>query len=132
MRISYHRTMNFRAIMLLAAALLMQVGQGLELNGASNQAEEHETACAYGCCAGMEVCPCAEAPASDPTPQTPMPLPVSGRDLVPQPLMTVETSSDPTALSARNVDDARFHPVAPPVITVAAVPLTVLHCAFLI
>ena len=124
--------MNLRAIMLLAAALLMQVGQGVALDGESNQAGGHKTACAYGCCAALEVCPCAEDPTSDPTPQTPVPLPVSGRELVPQPLMTVETSSEPTALSARNADDACFHPVAPRMVVVAAVPLTVLHCAFLI
>jgi hypothetical protein len=124
--------MNFRAIMLLAAALLMQLGQGLALGGASDRAEGHPVACAYGCCAALEVCPCAEAPASDPKPQTPMPLPVSGREQAPQPVMTVATAPDFIALSARNADDACFHPVAPRMIAVSAVPLTVLHCAFLI
>ncbi len=127
--------MNLRAITLLAAALLMQVGHGLALGGASDQAGGHPAACAYGCCAGMEACPCAEAPASDPTPQTPLPLPVSGRELVPQTvvtLVTVVTSSDLTALSARLSDEAMFHPAASRMIAVAAVPLTVLYCAFLI
>ncbi len=124
--------MNIRAIMLLTAALLMQMGQGFALGGASDRAEGHSAACDYGCCAELEVCPCAAAPVSDPTPQTPVPLPVSGREQVPQPVMTEAAASDFMALSTRASDDVMFHPAAPRMIAESAVPLTVLHCAFLI
>jgi hypothetical protein len=110
----------------------MQLGQGLALAGGPAKAEGHQMSCGMGCCAWMKECLCIEAPDSMPAPPTPAPLPVSGRELVPQPVMTVVTASDLTALSTRAADEARFHSVAPRMIAVAAVPLTVLHCAFLI
>jgi hypothetical protein len=124
--------MNFRALSLLAAVLLIQLGQGLMLAEGPEKSEGHAASCGMECCAWMKECLCVETPGSTSAPQTPAPAPPSGRDLVPQPVMAVDTSSDPTNLSARNSDDARSHPVAPRMIAVAAVRLTVLHCAFLI
>ena len=124
--------MNIRALILFAAALLMQVGQGIALVGDSDRTDGHEIDCTLGCCAGMDDCRCAEAPGSDHLPQTPAPFPVSGRELVPQPVMMVETEASPMARSARVLDETSFRPVAPRSDADPAVSLTVLHCAFLI
>ena len=128
--------MNLRALMLLAAVLLMQAGQGLALTGRGAGPDSgHDAMCAIGCCgtlAGGDTCCCVEAPASAPESQPASPLPVSGRERAPQPVMTLVATLEVPSPAAHASDGARFHRAAPCSIAAPAVPLTVLHCAFLI
>ncbi len=127
--------MKLRALILLAAVLLMQAGQGLEFMGGKVRASADTGPCRMSCCdrlTAAQGCCCFQAPASAPTSQTSTPLPVSGRERAPQPVMTVVAMCDLPSLSGRPSDGAKFHPVAPRSIAGSAIELTVLHCSFLI
>lgn len=127
--------MNLRALILFAAVLLMQAGQGVALIGGTIRAEAATEPCHMSCCDGLTVaqgCCCMERPASAPAPATPAPPPAPGRDLVPVIPWTAVVSANVSLLPVSSAADSGFHFGAAHTSRAKPVSLAVLHCTFLL
>lgn len=125
--------MNFRALLLLAAFLLMQAGSAWAVTPRCDPTEAALPPCKLRCCEedmGASGCCCAENPPAAPVPATPAPPPPHGREVVPQVAWTTAVALP--RLPAPASDEAKIYPYSAMVSQMPTVSLTVLHCAFLI
>jgi hypothetical protein len=126
--------MNLRALILLLAALLLQVGQGMGFVETKHRQPLAAEPCRLSCCEGLTAdrgCCCFEKPAEVPQPAIPSFPPTEGRSLLPVICWTAIVFGDTPPLTKSLSNSRCLHLDAAQASRPRPVSLAVLHCSFL-